>query len=209
MPKSDHSSQKRSLVPLFFLVLIFAMPPLVGWVFFLNPQWLPGSTVNNGTLIEPARAVDKLLLTTAADQPLDWGQFRDKWILTVIQQGVCDAACIERLIEVRQLRRALAADRKRVSRLLIQLPDSSGDTPAPPDLTGLQGTLSVSASAEAAAQLRTVFQLDQVDPGKHIFLIDPRATLMMRHNIEALEPKAVLKDLEMLLKASANWVTGE
>ena len=210
METIENTRRKRSLIPLVFLVLLFALPPLLGWVFYLNPHWLPGGRVNRGTLIEPVRSVDSLILNMSGDpQMLDWQSLRDQWILTVVNRGNCEAPCVSRLIEIRQLRRALAADRKRVSRLLILLPDESGRVIADPPLPGLEGTHVTYIDPENLNEVVSVFDLERVRPEDYIFLIDPRGALMMRHQIESVKPQEILKDLQMLLKASANWVTGE
>lgn len=209
MDKTDTPRRQKSLVPLFFLVLIFALPPLLGWVFFMNPDWLPGNTINSGTLIHPARPVDSLTLSGDDGKPLLWDELGNSWTLTVISQGECNESCRSKLIEVRQLRRALAAARTRVARLLILLPDRTGRMPQAPQAAELEGTIIAKVLPDSLESLRSIFDLDQISSDDFIFVIDPRRSLMMRHNVTTLQPKAILKDLEMLLKASENWVKGE
>lgn len=211
MTTADPQVAKKNRYTLLALVAIFAMPPLLGWLFIMNPHWLPGTTINHGELIHPPRPVSDLQLSfIETGQPLDWSELRDKWVFAVISNGDCDQQCLSQLIHIRQLRKALAADRRRVERIFIQLPDTADHTPVPPPMAGLEGTLLLKSDNPGTLQaVRALFELEQVDASSHMFIIDPRGDLMMRHNLVQLKPKEILKDLEMLLKASANWVQGE
>ncbi|MCB1758227.1 MAG: hypothetical protein KDI68_00405 [Gammaproteobacteria bacterium] len=206
----DAPRLKMNRLTLLALFGIFALPPLLGWFFMLNPQWLPNESINNGTLIHPPRPLSGLTLKFADDQVLDWQQLRDKWVFVLVNRGECGEACLARLVDLRQLRRALAAESRRVERMLIQLPDASGTVPTPPSAAGLEGTLLLQpVDARAVDLVRALFQLEGLEPTHQMFLIDPHGDLMMRHDLLALQPKQILKDLELLMKASANWVTGE
>ena len=131
MTTATTDKARRNRFILLALVVVFALPPLLGWLFVMNPQWLPGGTVNNGTLVHPPRAVSGLsLLDSEREKPFDWSELRDRWAFVAINRGDCGEQCIERLIHLRQLRRALGAESRRVARTLILLPeDGSGRQP--------------------------------------------------------------------------------
>lgn len=211
MTRVDALKARRNRLTLLALIAVFAMPPLLGWLFIMNPDWLPSETVNKGVLVHPPRAVSGLqLLDTENGQPFDWNFFRDKWVFVAINRGDCDQQCISRLINLRQLRRALGAERQRVARALILLPNATGETSEPPPMEGLEGTQILhTATDSAAGDTVSLFELDQAEASDHLFIIDPRGDLMMRHDLKALKTKEILKDLQLLLKASANWVQGE
>ncbi|MCP4284932.1 MAG: hypothetical protein GY792_10835 [Gammaproteobacteria bacterium] len=211
MTTADAPKVRKNRFTLVALIAIFAMPPMLGWLFIMNPQWLPSKTINNGELIHPPKPVSGLTLShVESGQTLDWGGLRDKWVFVAINRGDCGQNCISQLINLRQLRRALGADRRRVARVLILLPESDDRSPKPPPMEGLEGTLILQSGGTVATErLESMFELEQVAASKHLFVIDPRGDLMMRHDLKTLKPKEILKDLQMLLKASANWVQGD
>jgi len=189
------------LLPLWILILLFALPLLLGWFYFLNPQRLPDRQNNNGALIHPPRPVQQLRLYTENGAAFDWQQMAGLWLLVSVQQGRCDPACQRQLQQLRQIRLALGADRQRVKPLLILLDNNlhnNNRENAPPaerpaDLQILH--------AEEAEQVSAFFGIHKGDSAGSRFIIDPSGAWMMRHD-KTLEPKAVLQDLELLLKAS-------
>jgi hypothetical protein len=192
---------------LWLLVALFALPPIAAWLFYLNPQWLPMGRTNHGLLIDPPRAMQGLTLQTPEGEHFDWHGLQDQWTLSLLAVGQCDQDCIEQLIKLRQIRRALGANRQRVERLLILVPDSAGRLDIP-DLDGLAGTRL--ALATNAAKQKVLAQFTLPGPGlrQSLFLIDPRTDLMMAHDLSHITSKQVLQDLEKLLKASQSWVKG-
>ncbi|MEN8167322.1 MAG: hypothetical protein ABFR65_07590, partial [Pseudomonadota bacterium] len=136
---------------LWMLIALFALPPIAAWLFYLNPQWLPAGRTNQGALIDPPRAMQTITLQTREGGRFDWSPLQDQWTLTVLTEGRCDEQCTEQLIKVRQIRRALGANRQRTERLLILLPDAAGNLELP-SLDGLEGTrLAIAATTEKNA----------------------------------------------------------
>jgi hypothetical protein len=191
---------------LWILVALFALPPIAAWLFYFNPQWLPQGRSNHGELIDPSIALRPYALQTPQGEAFDWDLLRDRWTMTLLAEGHCDEHCIEQLIKVRQIRRALGANRQRIERLLILLPDAAGNLQQP-SLAGLEGTrIAVAAGADATA-LRAAFAAAPAIENS-LFVIDPRGDLMMVHDMTRITSKEVLQDLEKLLKASQSWVKG-
>ncbi len=204
---AESPQRSRSLTSLWLLIALFAVPPMAGWVFYLNPQWLPEGRTNHGTLIDPPRPVADLKLQTADGAPFDWAVLKDQWSLALVSEGGCDAACIEALIEVRQIRKATGANRQRIDRLLILLPTAAGALDLP-DLTGLEGTRLLIADNDQRQQIIQRFPIDLAEQTIPLFLIDPRGDLMMSHDTASIPAKQILQDLEKLLKVSQSWVKG-
>lgn len=204
---ADNSVKPRSLTSLWVLIAMFALPMVFAWVFFFNPQWLPAGRTNNGELIDPPQPVQSLQLQTAQGEYFDWQSLRDLWTMALVSEGGCDAACIEVLIKVRQIRRATAADRQRIARLLILMPDKEGRLDLP-NMGGLEGTQLLLADSAQRATIESLFPLQLTEQAIPIFLIDPRGDLMMKHDTTQLNSKEILQDLEKLLKASENWAKG-
>ena len=207
MTREQTQNRKSNMWQLWMLILLFALPAVAAWIFYFNPQWLPQGRTNHGTLIDPPRPVASLTLKTPEGGPFDWSPFKDQWTMTVVAEGRCDEQCIEQLIKVRQIRRAMAANRQRIERLLILLPDAAGKLQLP-SLDGLEGTrLAVVDSADEPAT-RELFAVAPATIENSLFLIDPRADLMMVHDMSQITSKQILQDLEKLLKASQSWAQG-
>jgi hypothetical protein len=203
----EQQEKPRSLVPLWLLIAIFALPMIGAWLFYFNPQWLPQGRSNHGELIDPPRAMTSLHLQTAEGATFDWEALRDMWTITLVSEGGCDAACIEALIKVRQIRKATGANRQRIERLLILLPTESGRLNIP-NLDGLQGTRLAIAQAYQRDALLNLIPVDLSAQAISTFLIDPRLDLMMTHDTTQISSKQQLQDLEKLLKISQSWVKG-
>lgn len=200
-------NRNNNLWQLWMLILLFALPAIAAWFFYFNPQWLPQGRTNHGELIDPPRAIGSLRMQTTDSGVFDWGLLKDQWTMTIVAVGRCDDKCIERLIKVRQIRRAMAANRQRIERLLILLPDASGNLELP-SLEGLEGThLAVAASADKS-EILELFASGPASLDNSIFLIDPMVDLMMVHDMSHITSKQVLLDLEVLHKASQNWTKG-
>jgi hypothetical protein len=146
-------------------------------------------------------------LHTADGTSFDWNTLKDRWTMTLISEGGCDAACIEVLIQVRQIRRATGANRQRIERLLILLSTPTGRLD-PPDLTGLEGTRLLIADSGDHEAISERFSIDPEAQAITLYLIDPRGKLMMSHDSSAISSKQILQDLEKLLKVSQSWVKG-
>lgn len=197
----------RSYTSLWILIAVFALPPLAAWLFYFNPQWLPTDRSNQGRLIEPPRSVQSLLLHTPSGESFDWDALRNLWTLSVVSEGGCDAACIETLIKMRQIRLATGADRERVERLLVLLPDSRGHLDLP-SLEGLEGTRLAIADSTQRESLLALFPVHFDEQAIPLFVIDPQLNLMMTHDTSQIRTKQILQDLQRLLKASQGWVKG-
>jgi len=192
---------------LWILVAVFALPLIAGWFLHYNPQWLPHGRSNHGALIDPPRNMESITLQTPEKDAFDWSPLQGQWTLTVLAEGVCDDQCIEKLVRVRQIRRALGAERQRLERLLIMLPNAAGNLELP-SLDGLEGTrLAIAAAADKPA-IQDEFAAVQMEIEKSLFIIDPRVDLMMAHDMSHITEKQILQDLEKLLKASQSWVKG-
>ncbi|MEW8507950.1 MAG: hypothetical protein AB2598_14720 [Candidatus Thiodiazotropha sp.] len=207
MSSAVDNARPRSLVSLWLLIALFALPMIAAWVFFLNPQWLPAGRTNHGELIDPPRPVGSLQLYTADGNLFDWQSLQDMWSMTLVSEGGCDAACIEILIQVRQLRRATGANRQRIARLLILMPDANGRLELP-NLGGLEGTELLIAESGQRGNIESLFPLQLSEQAIPVFLIDPRGDLMMKQDTTKNSSKEILSDLEKLLKASENWAQG-
>ncbi|MGD8588831.1 MAG: hypothetical protein PVG22_08370 [Chromatiales bacterium] len=207
LTQTELQTRRSNMLQLWLLIALFALPPIAAWLFYLNPQWLPAGRTNHGQLIEPPRAMQELALRTPGGEKFDWDSLQGQWTLCLLAEGQCEARCMQQLIKLRQIRRALGANRQRVERLLILLPDSSGQVEIP-TLGGLEGTRLALTTKQDKPNLLAQFAIPGKGLDQTVFLIDPRADLMMAQDLSHTTSKQVLQDLEKLLKASQSWVKG-
>jgi len=200
-------TRRSNMLQLWLLIALFALPSIAAWLFYLNPQWLPTGRTNNGLLIDPPRALQQLALQTPQGDRFDWHFLEGQWTLTLLAEGQCDSGCMQLLIKMRQIRRALAANSQRVERLLILVPEDTGRVEVP-TLDGLEGTLVALTSADQRRQVLKRFAVPETELDQTVYLIDPRIDLMMAEDLSRITSKQVLQDLEKLLKASQSWVKG-
>jgi hypothetical protein len=95
-----------------------------------------------------------------------------RWLLVSVESQVCAADCTRRLDALRRLHVALYKAMPRVKRVLLA---PHGPSVTPPDLT-------IAATAS--------------------YLVDPRGQAVLRYDHDKLDYKAVLKDIERLLRYS-------
>ncbi|AKH19287.1 SCO family protein [Sedimenticola thiotaurini] len=196
----------RSYLPILALVLLFGLPPIAGWFYIMNPQWLPDKHKNRGTLILPPRPLQSLTLKDAAQQDFDWRALSGRWTLISYREGACDTGCMQQLLALGQVRRALGADRIRVGQLLIQTsPTARGSDDEPQQLVDASRTLYL--PPQQVARFRQLFSLPGIEQRGATYLVDPNGMLMMGYP-SGSPKKDILKDLETLLKASRSWTTG-
>ncbi len=198
-------ARRRSMLSLWILVVMFALPIAASWFFYLNPELLPEGRTNRGQLIEPPRPVTDLELGTPDGDLLRLSSLQPKWALLTLAQPPCDDRCRETLVNFRQIRKALGENAQRLERLLILLPPGPAALPGPREAE-YAGTRVAVASAPFLAALSESSGTTE-KPVNEVFIIDPRGSLMMRYGADA-PPKDILTDLERLMKASKSWVKG-
>jgi len=199
---------KRNLWPLWAMICVFGAPVVATWFYFFFPEYLPQTHSNRGELLNPTVPLsDGLGLTgpgTGSD-PFDLEAIKGSWTLVYLTGDGCDAACVERLTQLRQIRLGLGESFNLVQRLLLTPPESP-----PIDQTLLadafEGMHVARLSADGEAQLMDTLGEGSAAQGR-IYIADPRAELMMRYGADA-PPEDTLKDMERLLKGSKNWMKG-
>jgi cytochrome oxidase Cu insertion factor (SCO1/SenC/PrrC family) len=197
--RSAHDRRQRRI--LIGVGLMFFAPLGLSFYLYYGLNWHPGSRVNAGELVSPARPLPALALPLFSPpggetQP----QFlKKKWTLLYVQEGRCDDECSRHLYDTRQVRLALDRDMDRVQRVLI----GDADCCDLPLLKSDHPDLIVIRSSPADAPLRALLP---VRPGalnsERIYLIDPLGNLMMFYGPDS-KPKGMLEDLKRLLRLSS------
>jgi len=206
MSDATNSDRKRSLTPLWIMIAIFAAPVIAAWFFYLNPQYLPAGRTNHGEFVHPVLPLaETLTLATATGEAFDPGVLAGKWTLVYLAGGVCDDACLDRLIAMRQIRSGLGESQLSIERLLI-LTDPTA-TALASDLEAKLPGMRVAMAAHPGVEAL----VDALGGGTaaldRIYILDPMGNLMMRYAPSA-PAEDTLADMERLLAASRNWLKG-
>jgi len=182
-------------LPMLLLVAaLLAMPFAIAAALYLF-GWQPARTSNHGALLSPPRPLPASGLQTLTMKPLATTELQGKWLLILAGQGRCDAACGERIDEMRRLQVSLNKDMLRLRRVV---------------LTGIAGDAAVAAFqarqpdlvvAAAPAGWLPDGESTAGDPGYRLYVANPQGELIMSYPLEVAGP-AVRADLERLLKFS-------
>jgi cytochrome oxidase Cu insertion factor (SCO1/SenC/PrrC family) len=165
----------------FLLLLgVFVVPVAAAYLAFFG--WRPAGHTNYGDLLE----VTPLQQTAGATHdgtPLDLASLQGKWLMVHVGPASCDADCARQLYLMRQIRITQGKEQSRIERMWV-LTDTGAADPAL-----LQDTAFIEQ-----------FPAKDNRAG-HIYLVDPLGNLMLRFPAEP-DPKRMMKDLKLLLKAS-------
>ena len=174
-----------------FMIGIFVVPVVAAYLAYFG--WRPSGHTNYGELIKvtPLQHTAGALHDGAA---LDIQSLRGKWVMVHVGPSACDATCARQLYLMRQTRIAQGKEQSRIERLWV-LTDAGAVDPA---LLQEHPGLYVWRPADAAFAAQ--FPAAQ-GPAEHIYLVDPLGNLMLRFPDQP-DPKRMLKDLKLLLKAS-------
>jgi hypothetical protein len=163
-------------VKLALIAALFALPivaSVVTYVFFPPPP-----TGNYGELLLPP-----------ASAPTELIAMRERWILVAWDRAPCEAACLDKITVMRQMRLALGRNASRVDRVLLL--GGTDRKLAPPE--GFEGMYLIGTRDMSHGGL--------IGDAARIYLVDPNGNVMIRWPAHP-DMKRMLKDLERLLKAS-------
>ncbi len=182
----------RTRLMLVLILAFFALPLVVAWVLNFTGDFIPASTTNHGTLVQPVRPVTAVDLVDARGAAVDAKYFIGKWTILYRHAGGCDEVCQKALYTMRQVRLTQGKNIDRIQRLLLL---EGATMPAWAAATAEQypGMTIVRAGSGAVA--------DAIAVAGRIYLIDPLGNLMMEYALDT-EPRGMTKDLQRLLLIS-------
>lgn len=176
-----------------FLMLIgvFVVPVAAAYLAFFG--WRPAGHTNYGDLLK----VTPLQQTAGATHdgtPLNLESLQGKWLMVHVGPASCDADCERQLYLMRQVRITQGKEQSRIERLWVL---TDGGEAAP---VLLQEHPGLHVWRPADTDFVGQFPTGDGRAG-HIYLIDPLGNLMLRFPADP-DPKRMMKDLKLLLKAS-------
>jgi len=188
--------QQRKGRMIFLLLAIFFTVPLLVVVAMIKFDWRPAGK-SYGQLIQPPASKAHMTHWVNDQQQALPAFWQDKWNIALIARE-CDAPCMQRLYDMRQIYVSLYKDMIRVQRVLItQQADTSAIRARYPDL------LIINGESEQVATLGSMLSgggQNTLD-AQRVYFIDPLGNIMMQYGPE-MEAKWIRKDLVKLLKAS-------
>lgn len=174
MPLPDRRPGRRMLL---LLVAVLALP-FIAAAGLLASGWRPAAAPHYGELLPFSAPLSLDVLLIEAGPPKS--ALAGRWLLVAVEPQACAADCVRRLDKLRRLHVALYKAMPRVRRVLLAT--------AAPSLA--QPDLNIASLTSWPALAR---------PG--VYLVDPRGQAVLRYEQDA-EPKAMLKDIERLLRYS-------
>ena len=176
-----------------FLLMLgfFAAPMFAAWLAYFG--WHPDKHKNYGSLLK----VTPLMQTegTSVDgSRFSLGALKGKWVMVYIGAASCNDTCQKQLYYMRQSRLVLGKDQDRVARVWVLADQGQPDAA----LLGTHPGLVVWRPVQAS--FLNQFPAERAG-ATHIYLVDPLGNLMMRFP-ENVDPKRLIKDMKLLLKAS-------
>lgn len=195
-PEKIRSNRAKFLL----IVALFVLPIGAALIMKLS-GWRPQSTINHGTLVQPARPAVSLELMTAEGKRVTEKALAEKWNLVVVVEGVCSSVCEQNLFAMRQIHVAQGKNQHRVRRSLIssqsgaELAGLSTQYPELVVLTAKPETLQAIKNWTRETEVKK--NLD----GSRVFVVDPLGNFMMYYN-PGFDPAGMRKDLARLLRVS-------
>lgn len=190
---------------LLILAASFIVPFLVGDLAY-HFGWYQGGQTNHGRLINPPLALASLGLHDPAGKPVTAGFTGRHWWLLYALPANCDATCVNRLYQMRQVRRALGKEGDRVRQVVVVTTSLQPVTEA---LLKKEFPEFVRVTGEAPAldaALRTATPAGTA--AGELYVMDPMGWIMLAFAPEPDEKRSIVKaedillDLQKLLKAS-------
>ena len=202
MNATDPQVVRRGRRQLLLLAALFFVPLAIAfWMYYGPSGWRPSGDASKGDLIDPARPLAALALTTADGTPTQPDFLRGKWSMVYVGDGLCDDRCRKALYLTRQSRIALNKDMGRVQRVFLvtgRCCDRGFLAQEHPDL--IVARVDDDASAALLEPFPTYGGVPLADAGR-VYLVDPLGNLLMSYAPTAPD-KALLTDMKKLLRLS-------
>lgn len=187
---------RRSLKPLYAILLMSMAPVVAALLVYFNPSLRPGESTNYGTLYQPQRPVPPaadLPLATLDGQPFDLATLKGRWVLATADGGACPESCARKLFVIRNTHASQGKNVERAVRVWF----ITDDAPVPQKvLDAYRGTIMVRAQPEALAR----YLLDASQPSLDgpLWIIDPLGNLILHYPPET-DPIRFRKDVGRLI----------
>lgn len=154
----------------------------------------PSGSVNYGELIKFKKALPDVALRKTNGVTFNISQLRGKWIMLVVDSGVCGESCRKKLYYMRQIRLMQKKEMERIERVWLIDDDKIPETSIKEDF---KGTIFINARDNKLLKEIPA----KISRHDHIYMVDPLGNLMMRFPKD-IDPSKMAKDIKRLLKVS-------
>ncbi|MBP6775881.1 MAG: hypothetical protein KA151_01390 [Piscinibacter sp.] len=199
--RADARRTRSGRIKMLLVLLVCASPVIASYLAFFF--YRPDAGANYSELIVPARAAPPAAALPLADlqgRPVDPASLQAQWLLVVVGDGRCDAACERALVLQRQLRETLGRERERVDKIWFV----TDDAPLRPEVLAGIGKDTTVLRVPAAAIAAWLEPAPGQAIGAHLYLVDPMGRWMLRAPPDP-DPGKLKRDLERLLRAAVSW----
>lgn len=198
---NKQAADNKNNITLWVMVLLFGLPYVAATYFYFNRDEIDlGSTSNYGTIITPARPIPDVELTRLDNSNFKLSSLRGTWVLLSIGSSECEKDCLENLYKIRQLRKAVGQDYKRISKVYF-LQDTNYINRFEKLLTEYPDMDVFVPSNEKYQKYLSIFSYKGSEIKDGIYIIDPLGNYMMMYP-KGSDPSKMVKDIERLLKIS-------
>ncbi|HEX9570910.1 MAG TPA: cytochrome C oxidase subunit I, partial [Burkholderiales bacterium] len=125
VPRAAEAARRRGRRIALVILAFCAAPTVAAWLAY--SVWPPKSRVNYGELIE-ARALSDPRLRRLDRGFFRLSQLRGKWVMLLIDSGVCVESCRKKLLYMRQVRLAQGKNAELVERVWLVADAAPPDT---------------------------------------------------------------------------------
>lgn len=192
--------KKRKNSTLWLMVFLFGLPYLAAFYYYFNSDKINLVQSNYGTIISPARPIPDVDLTKLDNSKFKLSSLKGKWILFSIGSSSCNQDCIDNIYKVRQLKKAVGQDYKRISKLFF-LTDTKNIKSFKRLLKEYSGMDVIIPSGHDYNKYLANFKYKELDLENSVFIIDPLGNYMMIYP-KGSDASKMVKDIERLLKVS-------
>jgi len=192
-PPEESLTKTRAKLSLLFLMS--AAPFVLAYiVFFVNPEWIPTGTTNQGDLLLPP--------IQASEVSIDHKALFDeeRWMFIIPVGSACGQDCVDALYYTRQVKTALGKESGRIERVVLSSANNiSQDFQELLQQEHRFAKLVYHTGIAIDSLVEPLLGRKPVEP--YILLMDPNGNIMMFYTLDKAG-KPMLKDIKHLLKAS-------
>ncbi len=197
---NTENNKKRSNRTLWIMVLLFGLPYLAAFYFYFNRDVIELPTSNYGTIVNPARPILDVRLKKLDGSSMQTAALKGKWVLMTIASSRCQADCVDNLYKIRQIKKAVGQDFKRIRKVLI-LQDKVQLAHIEKLLVTYPGMDVFIPGSGNHQKFIDSFAYKDKPLQDSVFIIDPLGNYMMIYE-KGADARKMLKDIERLLKVS-------
>jgi len=184
------------------LVGLFLAGIVASWV-MVETGVSVGATRNYGELVEPARPVQDMKLLDLEGASTRFSELKGKWTLLYFGSAQCLKPCTDSLYKMRQITAAQGQEALRVRQVFVVTNPAALDL-LRYTLVDYPGTSVLRGAPDVVRDLASQFTVPAggaLDGLDRIYVVDPLGNFMMSYPADA-DPRGMLKDLRLLLRAS-------